>query len=226
METLNSSKLTKPTATTASQQFLDIAEIKEDVIILKSGSLRAVLAVSAINFDLKSSIEQEGIINQYQNFLNSLDFPIQILISSRRMNINKYITYIEKKEKEQDSELLRLQIYEYKNFIRQLVSVSNIIDKSFYIIIPFAPVENKDKSFLGNLFSSARKDILHKREDFETYKNQLFQRLDHISTSLSGIGARMTPLKTQELIELMYNSYNPSIFMDTKIGNVEELELK
>ncbi|MDO8240583.1 MAG: hypothetical protein Q7T51_01165 [Candidatus Moranbacteria bacterium] len=226
METLNSPKITKQTTTNPSQQFLDVAEIKEDVIVLKSGALRAVLAVSAINFDLKSSDEQEAIINQYQNFLNSLDFPIQILISSRRMNIDKYIEYVEKKEKEQDSELLRLQIYEYKNFIRQLVSVSNIMDKSFYVIVPFAPVENQDRSFLGNLFSSAKKDITHKREDFETYKNQLFQRVDHISASLSGIGARMTPLKTQELIELMYNSYNPNIFNDTKIGNIEELELK
>ena len=228
METLNSTKLTKPTTTSASQQFLDIAEIKEDVIILKNGALRAVLAVSAINFDLKSTDEQEAIIGQYQNFLNSLDFPIQILISSRRMNIDKYIAYVEKKEKEQDSELLKLQIYEYKNFIRQLVSVSNIMDKSFYVIVPFAPVENQEKSFLGNLFSGAnsKKDILRKREDFETYKNQLFQRVDHISASLSGIGARMTPLKTQELIELIYNSYNPNIFNDTKIGNIEELELK
>jgi type IV secretory pathway VirB4 component len=228
MESLNSSKITKQTTTSATQQFLDIAEIEEDVIVLKNGSLRAILAVSAINFDLKSSDEQEAIIAQYQNFLNSLDFPIQILISSRKMNVNKYMEFVEKKEKEQTNELLRLQTAEYKNFIRQLVSVSNIMDKSFYIIVPFAPVENTEKSFLGNLFSrnNARKDIMQKRENFETYKNQLLQRADHIEAALSGIGTRMTMLGTQELIELIYNSYNPNLFMDTTIGDINNLELK
>lgn len=228
METLHSDKLSKQTTTAASQQFLDVAEVKEDVVVLKNGSFRAILAVSAINFDLKSTDEQEAIVNQYQNFLNSLDFPIQILISSRQLNIDHYIEFVEKKEKEQDNELLKLQISEYKNFIRQLVSVSNIMDKNFYIIVPFSPIENNEKSFFSNLLNkgNAKKNILEKRENFETYKNQLFQRIDHISASLSGIGVRITPLKTQELIELLYNSYNPNLFMETKIGDVNELELK
>lgn len=228
MEILHSDKITKKTTTAASQKFLDVAEIKEDVIILKSGSLRSILAVSAINFDLKSTDEQEAIVNQYQNFLNSLDFPIQILISSRKLNIEKYIAFISEKEKEQESELLKLQIAEYKNFINQLVSVSNIMDKNFYITVPFAPVENEEKSFFSNILSrlNPKKNILEKRENFETYKNQLFQRIDHITAALSGIGLRITPLKTQELIELLYNSYNPAVFLDTQIGDVNELELK
>lgn len=228
MESLNSNKITKQTTPSATQQFLDIAEIEEDVVVLKNGALRAILAVSAINFDLKSSDEQEAIIAQYQNFLNSLDFPIQILISSRKMNVDKYMAFVEKKEKEQTSDLLRLQTAEYKNFIHQLVSVSNIMDKNFYIIVPFAPVENTEKSFLGNLFSrnTARKDIMQKRENFETYKNQLLQRADHIEAALSGIGTRITMLRTQELIELIYNAYNPNLFMDTTIGDINNLELK
>jgi len=228
METLHSDKLSKQAATSATQMFLDVAEVKEDVVVLKNGSFRAILAVSAINFDLKSSDEQEAIISQYQNFLNSLDFPIQILISSRQLNIDHYIEFVEKKEKEQDNELLKLQISEYKNFIRQLVSVSNIMDKNFYIVVPFSPVENNEKSFFSNFLNKAnsKKNILEKRENFETYKNQLFQRIDHISASLSGIGLRITPLKTQEIIELLYNSYNPNLFMDTKIGDINELELK
>lgn len=227
METLHSEKLTKQAAASPSQQFLDLAEIREDVIVLKNGSFRAVLAVSAINFDLKSTEEQEAIINHYKNFLNSLDFPIQILISSRKLNIDKYAEFIEKKEKEQTNELLRLQISEYKNFIRQLVSVSNIMDKNFYIIVPFSPMENKEKGFLSNLFggTNVKKNILENREQFETCKNQLFQRVDHISAALSGIGVRIAPLKTQELIELMYDAYNPSIFADTKIDAVDKLEL-
>lgn len=227
METLHSKKLAKKTSSLTTQRFVDVAEIKEDVIVLKSGHLRAVLAVSAINFDLKSTDEQVAIVSQYQNFLNSLDFPIQVVISSRKLNINNYIDFIEKKEKQQDSELLKLQISEYKHFIRQLVSVSDIMDKDFYIVVPFAPIENTQKSILGNIFDifNPKKVVLAKRENFETYKNQLFQRLDHISSALSGIGLRLTPLKTQEIIELLYNSYNPNLFIESELGDVEKMEI-
>jgi type IV secretory pathway VirB4 component len=227
MESLHSKKLTKPTSSLATQQFVNVSEVKEDVIVLKNGSLRAVLAVSAINFDLKSTDEQTAIIDQYQNFLNSLDFPIQIIISSRKININHYIEFIEKKEKQQENTLLKMQISEYKNFIRQLVSVSDIMEKNFYIIVPFAPVENVKKSSLGNLFDmlNPKQAVLDQRENFETYKNQLFQRLDHISSALSGIGLRLTPLKTQEIIELLYNSYNPNLFIDSELGDVNKMEI-
>lgn len=147
MESLHSKKITKSTPQVATQQFLDIAEIKEDVIVLKNGSYRGVLAVSSINYDLKSSEEQDAIINQYQNFLNSLDFPVQILINSRKLNINSYLEFIDNKEKEQMNELLRIQTAEYRNFIQQLVSVSNIMDKNFFIILPFSPIEDKNKGF-------------------------------------------------------------------------------
>ena len=227
MEKLHSEKLSQQTSSAASQQFIDVAEIKEDVIVLKNGSLRAILAVSAINFDLKSTEEQTAIIEQYQNFLNSLDFPIQIMVSSRKLNINHYIEFIEKKEKEQSNELLKMQISEYKNFVRQLVSVSDIMEKDFYIIVPFAPIENAKKSSLANLMDifNPKKAILDNRENFETYKNQLFQRLDHISAALSGIGLRLAPLKTQEIIELLYNSYNPNPFLETELGEVSEMDL-
>ena len=182
MEILNSQKITRSSSSSTSQQFVDVAEVKDDVMVLKNGTLRGVLNVSAINYDLKSSQEQEAIINQYKNFLNSLDFPIQILINSRKINIGKYLDFIERKEKDQSSELLRFQISEYKNFIKQLVSVSNIMDKSFYIIIPFASIENREKGFLDSIKSllNPRQSIVDKRELFETCRNQLFQRLDHI----------------------------------------------
>jgi hypothetical protein len=228
MEKLFSNKLAKNPANSATQQFLDIAEIKEDTVVLKNGALRALLAVSAINYDLKSTEEQEAIIIQYQNFLNSLDFPLQILITSRKINMGDYLDFLEKKEKTQDNELLKLQISEYRNFISQLISISNIMDKNFYLVIPFAPIESMEKSFIGNLMSmfNPKKNILEKRETFETYRNQLFQRAEHVTAGLSGIGLRMTPLKTQELIELMYNSYNPAVYTPDEISNVENLDLK
>jgi len=228
MESLHSKKITKPSPQVATQKFLDIAEVKEDVIVLKNGSFRGVLAVSSINYDLKSSEEQDAIINQYQNFLNSLDFPIQVLISSRKLNINSYLEFLDGKEKEQTSELLRMQTAEYRNFIKQLVTVSNIMDKNFYIVLPFSPIENKNKGFFSNLFNifNPKKNISQKKEDFETYKTQLFQRMDHLAAGLSGLGVRVTPLRTQELIELLYNSYNSNIFNSESLGKIEEIDIQ
>jgi len=228
MEILNSKKITKPSSSATSQQFVDVAEVKDDVIVLKNGTLRGVLNVSAINYDLKSTQEQEAIIQQYKNFLNSLDFPIQILINSRKINIEKYLNFIERKEKDQASELLRFQISEYKNFIKQLVSVSNIMDKNFYIIVPFSSIENREKGIFDSLSSlfNPRKSIVEKRELFETCRNQLFQRLDHIMASLSGIGIKMVQLKTKELIELLYNSYNSNVFNLTELEDTRNLDLK
>jgi hypothetical protein len=228
METLNSQKITKSSSSSTSQQFVDVAEIKDDTIVLKNGTLRGVLNVSAINYDLKSTQEQEAIIDQYKNFLNSLDFPIQILINSRKINIEKYIDFIERKEKDQPSELLRFQISEYKNFIKHLVSVSNIMDKNFYIIIPFSSIENREKGIFDSFSSllNPRKSIMDKRELFETCRNQLFQRMDHIMAGLSGIGIKMVPLKTNELIELLYNSYNSNVFNLTELEDTSNLDLK
>jgi type IV secretory pathway VirB4 component len=228
MEKLYSQKLAKQNAASPTQQYLDVAEVKEDVIVLKNGSLRAVLAVSAINFELKSTDEQEAIISQYQNFLNSVDFPLQVLISSRKLNIDTYLDFLTDKEKQQKTELMRLQISEYKNFISQLVSMSDIMDKSFYLIVPFSPIENQDKSFFSNFSNMLhpQKGILEKRENFETYKNQLYQRVDHLTAGLSGIGVKIVPLKTQELIELLFNAYNPTIFDTKGYVDTEKMELK
>lgn len=227
MEKLHSSKITRSSSSTSTQNFLDISEIKDNVVVLKNGSLRSVLAVSAINYDLKSTDEQEAVITQYQNFLNSLDFPLQILINSRKINVNTYLDFIKEREKEQPNELLRLQTSEYAKFIKEMVTVANIMDKTFYIIVPFSPIESKEKNFLGNMFArlNPQKNILEKRENFETYKNQLFQRVDHVISALSATGVRIIPLKTQELVELYFNAYNPNIFNDSGLVDISQLEL-
>lgn len=228
MEKLYSQKLAKQAAASPTQQYLDVAEVKEDVIVLKNGSLRAVLEVSAINFELKATDEQEAIISQYQNFLNSVDFPLQILISSRKLNIDSYVEFLTDKEKQQKTELMRLQISEYKNFVTQLVSMSDIMDKTFYLVVPFAPIENQDKSFFSNFSNmlNPKRNILEKRENFETYKSQIFQRVDHLTAGLSGIGVRIAPLKTPELIELLFNAYNPTVFDTKGYIDTEKMELK
>jgi len=226
MEILHSKKMSQEVSTSSTQKYLDVKEVKEDVIILKNGSMRFILAVSAINFDLKSSEEQEAIINNYKDFINSLDFPIQIIISSRKLNMQNYLDYLDSREKEQPNELLRFQIFEYKKFIDQLVKVSNIMEKNFYVVIPFSPIENKEGGFFSNLLSlkNPQKNILEKRENFKTYKNQLIQRVDLVKIGLSRIGVKLIPLKTKDLIELLFDSYNPEVYNTVELKDPNKLE--
>lgn len=229
MELLHSKNLTSGNSGAGStQKYVDVEEVHDGVMILKDGSLRAVLMVSSINFDLKATEEQDSIISQYQNFLNSLDFPIQIIVSSRKLNINPYLDYLKKKETQLTNELLSLQLEEYRNFIKNLTDVSNIMSKFFYVVVPFHPVENVKTGIFDRFFGSTNSQmaIARRRELFDTYKNQLWQRIDHISASLSGSGVKIVPLRTEELIELLYNSYNPSIHNNTIIKDVDKIELR
>lgn len=228
METLHSKKLTKNDISGKSaQEFVDISEIKDDVVILKNGTLRAVLMVSSINFDLKATNEQEAIVAAYQGFLNSLDFPIQILVSSRKLDISPYLKMLAEKERMQANELLRFQIKEYQDFIKNLTSAANIMSKTFYIIIPFALTEGKKESFFDRLKTALnpKQAILERKMELENYKNQLWQRVDHVASGLAGTGIRMTPLRTEELIELFYNSYNPSVIESADKLETEKLEV-
>lgn len=228
METLHSSQLTKNESLGKSaQEFVDISEIRDNVVILKNGALRAVLMVSSINFELKSSDEQEAIVASYQNFLNSLDFPVQIIVSSRRLDIEPYLDLLDQREKTQGNELLRFQIADYRNFVKNLVGATNIMTKSFYIVVPFSFTEGKKETFLDKIkvALNPKQAIIEKKMEFENYKNQLWQRVEHISAGLAGSGIRMAPLGTQELIELFYNSYNPTVVEPAERIDTEKLEL-
>lgn len=211
----------------STQKYVGVDEIRDGIIILKSGALRSVLLVSSLNFDLKSTQEQDAIISQYQNFLNSLDFPVQIVINSRRFNIEPYLDRLQDEEKQQQNELLRFQISEYKSFIKNLTEVSNIMSKYFYIVVPFSPVEDKQSGLLDKLFGIFRtQEATFAHGDlFETYRSQLLQRLSHVISAIEGTGVRTTQLNTEEVIELLYNSYNPSLFTATIIKNVDSIEL-
>ena len=211
----------------STQKYVDVDAIRNGVIILKNGGLRAVVLVSSINFDLKSSVEQEAIIAQYQNLLNSLDFPIQIVIQSRRFNIDPYIERLKQEESQQLNDLLRLQMTEYQEFIKNLNEVSNIVAKQFYIVVPFSTVESNEGGIfqtLSNIFNQ-KKAATFQGEMFESFRSQLLQRVEHVMNGLSPIGLRGTVLGTEEIIELLYNSYNPSLFTTSIIKNVDALEL-
>ncbi len=218
----------KKTGAASTQRYVDVEEIREGVIVLKSGALRSVLLVSSINFDLKSSEEQDAIIAQYQNFLNSLDFPVQIVVQSRRFNIDPYLSLLKNREAQQTNELLRFQIGEYRDFIKNLTEVSNIMSKFFYVVVPFSPVENEQGGFFQKIT-----DIFHQKqtvglqeEQFDTYRTQLLQRVEHVMAALTPTGIRATLLGTEEVIELLYNSYNPSLFTTSIVKNISSIELQ
>ena len=210
----------------SSQKYLEISEIRDDVVIMKNGALRAILMVSSINFALKSIEEQDAIIFHYQSFLNSLDFSVQIVISSRQLNLDNYLGTLKDQEKKQTNELLRMQTSNYIEYIQGLVKMANIVSKTFYITVPFAVSETKGSGLKMKVKAIANPaKIISGREAFEKYKDQLLQRVDHVIENLSGAGLRMTMLNTQELIELYYKLYNPEISEKQKLGDVSELDL-
>lgn len=213
---------------TSTLRYVEIKTIKDGVVVLKDGALRAVLLVSSVNFDLKSSDEQVAIIGAYQNFLNSLDFPIQIVVSSRKLNIAPYTDLLKEKAREQRNELLKIQILEYREFIQNLTEITNIMSKYFYLVVPFAPVENEGEGMLGRISKAVHpaQNISEHEELFETYKNQLWQRVDHVAAGLGGTGLHFTTLNTDELIELFYGMYNPSEYAQVTIKDIKNSEVE
>ena len=210
----------------SSQKYLEISEIRDDVVIMKNGSLRAILMVSSINFALKSIEEQDAIIYHYQGFLNSLDFSVQIVINSRQLNLDNYLQTLKDQEKKQVNELLRMQTSSYIEYIQGLVKMANIVSKTFYIVVPFAVSESKGGGVMSKVGAIASPSkIISGRETFEKYRGQLLQRIDHVIENLGGAGLRMTMLTTQELIELYYNLYNPELSEKQKLADVNELDL-
>ena len=208
-----------PITAAAAQQFLDIETVREDTVVLKEGGMRVVLMCSSLNFALKSADEQDAIIFGYQNFLNSLDFPVEFTIHSRRLNVAPYIESLKARQKDEDNELLKIQISEYMEFIRTFVEMTNIMSKTFYVIVPYTPALTEQEGFIKNFISSFKpaKGAAGKTEGdtFEEFKNQLWQRVDTVVDGLGRLGIRSAPLNTEELIELFYGLYNPTEFEKT-----------
>ncbi len=193
------------------QNFLKLSEIRDDTIIMNDGTLRAVLAVSSTNFDLKSQEEQNALIYSYQRFLNSLEFHIQILMQSRKMDIAEYTERLKHIMERQTNELLRMQTSEYIDFINRLVESANVMNKNFYVIIPYemSVTPAKGSNFFSKLFSKNKtQEISSREQSFSDYQKQLEERVGSISSNLSSAGLRVVRLNTDQLIELVYNSYN------------------
>ncbi len=197
----------------ATQEFVDIEKIREGVVILKNGGLRAILMCSSRNLELESTDSQNAIISTYADFLNSFDWPLQIVIHSRKLDIKPYLATLEEKLKAQENELLKIQTAEYIDFVRSFVTLSDIMIKRFYTVVPFDPVESKTESPFEKISSfiktPAKKPQEFPEEKFQEYKNQLSQRVEHIILALAHVGIKAVGLQTEELIELLYNLYNP-----------------
>ena len=194
------------------QEFVPIKEVRDGVVILKDGSMRGVLLASSINFALKSSDEQQSVLYQFQNFLNSINFSIQIFVQSRRLDITPYINLLEDRTKEQSNELMKTQTREYIDFIRSLTESVNIMTKSFFVVIPFSPTIIKQSNSGFSLFGNKKSKKETDAEDslqFEEYKSQLQQRVEVVEQGLVRCGVRVAQLGTEELIEFYYKLFNP-----------------
>ncbi len=227
MNEMQSKKLAGSKPAPATQRYLDIAEVKDDTVIMKDGTLRAVLLVSSINFALKSADEQEAIIGQYVSFLNSLEFPLQIVIQSRKLNIDAYMDRLNESESSQTNELLRLQIADYRNFVKEMVTIGQIMQKRFYVVVPYNPLSDKNKGFWRRMKEVITPALsLKLAEDvFRRRKQDLDTRVDHIAGALSSMGLRSARLDTQGLVELYYTVYNPETYDTQKMTGISDLRV-
>lgn len=209
--------------------YLDIQEIKDDVVILRDGGMRAVLLVSSINFALKGDDEQNAIIQAYVGFLNTLAYPLQIVIQSRNLNIDGYLEKLKKLEHQQNNQLLRMQIADYQAFLRELLDLGQIMTKKFYVVVPYSGGGTKEKKkFIEQAmdsFSPAR--LIHvSQKKFMEFREELIKRVETVAGGLSGIGLKSQMLDTQSLIELYYNAYNPEMADFQKMTDTNQLRVE
>lgn len=225
---MQSKKLAGPKPGVATKQRLDIAEIREDCVVLKDGTLRAALLVSSINFALKSEEEQNAIIAAYVSFLNALEFPLQIVVQSRKLNIDAYIEKLRQAEKEQTNELLKIQIADYREYVKELVEMGDIMSKRFYVAIPYDPLSDKRKGFWSRFSEVLRPGaaLTLGTERFKRRRKDLFARVEHVQMLLSSMGLTSVILDTQSLIELYYNLYNPEVTETEKMVDVGKIRVE
>jgi type IV secretory pathway VirB4 component len=202
----------------STQNSLQIAEVRDGIVIMNDGSFRSVIMVKSINFDLMSPQEQEAVEYSYQGFLNSLFFPIQIFLRSQKVDLRYYIEKLDKIRTEHDNMLLALLMEDYISYIDNLSQQTNIMDKKFYVVIPFFPVIEVQKAItqsknflggLGGLFKKSDQHVTINEADLENAKTELRNRVQAVLAGLQQCGIQGLPLDTQELIELYYDSYNP-----------------
>lgn len=221
----------KKSEATGVQRFLPIAEIKQDTVLLKGGGIRAVLGVSSMNFSLKSDDEQQAIIVSYQQFLNTLVFPLQIVVRSTKLNVDGYVLDLEARAGKQENPLLKEQTLDYARFIERLVDVSDIMQKRFFVVVPVDPPGIKNISFMGKLFGwlspgDTREKALARKRLFDDQSMQLRDRVNLVKAGLANVGCPCERLTTMELIDLFYSVYNPKTSQEQKLPGIGDMNLK
>lgn len=195
---------------TPAQQFIPVKDVRDGIVILKDGTLCTIVLVSSVNLSLKSYDEQRATLAQFQNFLNTLDFPVQIVVQSRKYDVRPYIVTLENRLREQTEQLLQVQTREYIQFIQSFTEQVNVMRKSFFVVVPYVPAVLKQNSGIGKIFSFLRSTpTTDTTSDFEEERTQLEQRVSVVEQGLSSVGLRLVPLGTQEVIEVLYKTFNP-----------------
>lgn len=205
--------------TDSTKKFVAVSGIRGKVVILKNGSFRSIMMVGGINFDLYSEQERKIIIGGWQQFLNGLDFSVQIILHSRNFNVDGYLANLEPNIAKEQNGLLKLQGREYVEFIKSFTELANVMSKTFYIIIPYDPIKIKSKRFFSGLLGSKKPGFTIEdlsEEEFKEASKQLELRVESITNSLTTIGIRAVTLDEQELFELFYNYYNPTFVEHSK----------
>jgi hypothetical protein len=195
-------------ASKATQSFVPVKEVRNGVVLMKDGGYRGILMCSSINFSLKSEDEQKGIIGGFQTFLNSLDFTVQIVLHSRKMDIRPYLEFLQSRMDLQSTELMRLQLREYIAFIENFVTNTDIMTKTFYLVVPYAPSGNSEVARSLGIGKKATTPENSADAEFEEHRVQLEQRMSLAASGLAAAGLRAIPLGTEEIIELLYRSFN------------------
>ena len=219
-----------PVNQNTAQNTLQIAEVRENMVIMRDGSFRAVVACKSINFDLMSGREREGVEYSYQNFLNSLYFPVQIFIRSQRVDIGPYIDRLMNMRRNQDNMLLGVLMDDYINFIDVLSQEANIMDKSFFIVVPFYPsgdladLRDQAKGFFGKLFAKQSNETIKIDEaSYAKAKDEIGNRVNAVMSGLFQLGVKSVQLNTKELGELYYNIYNPDTAVREPLGDFDNV---
>lgn len=194
----------------STQKFVPLKEVRDGIVVLKDGSMRAVVLASSINFALKSGEEQQAILRQFQSFLNTLDFSLQIYIQSRQLDIQPYLDLLSSREPEQDNELMKIQLREYIDFVKNFTEQVDIMTKSFFVVVPYNPARiDVSKSWRNFLKRSQKNDPALEKNLFEEHRTQIEQRIALVEQGLNRVGVRTAVLGTDEVIELFYHLFNP-----------------
>lgn len=227
-KTVEATGMTANKSTPSTQKYLKIREITNDTVILKDGTLCATILVASVNFFLKSEDEQQSTIMGYQQFLNTIDFPIQITVQSRMFDISKYLARLEKIEKEQTNDLLKMQMAEYRRYISDLVDIGQIMDKKFFISVPYNPTADARKGFFqqAKTIFSASGNVVLNREYFFQRKHFLDLRVETVMSGLRSMGLNAARLDTQSLIEMFYSIYNFETAPQEKMVETNKLQIE